>query len=156
MYPPHPTPSHPTPPHPTPPHPTPPHPTPTTPHHPTPPHPTPPLPTPPHPTPPHRHLGLGGWVWVGLGGFTIISDFRGTCGSGGTVKQKQKSDTCAIHCAAHHFEMDAFCFESFAHAVVITSLYLSSLLFSFLLIITTRSCSGWVGGWVVGGWVNSN
>ena len=55
-------------------------------------------------------VDLGGWVWVGLGGFTIISDFRGTCGSGGTVKQKQKSDTCAIHCAAHHFEMDAFFF----------------------------------------------
>ena len=47
--------------------------------------------------------------------------------------------------------------ESFAHAVVITSLYLSSLFVSFLLIITTRSCGrvgGWVGGWVgLVGWV---
>jgi hypothetical protein len=54
-------------------------------------------------------VGLGGWVWVGLGGFTIISDFRGTRGSGETVK-KWKSDTCATHCAAHHFEMDAIFF----------------------------------------------
>jgi len=61
-----------------------------------------------------------------------------------------------------------FFFGSVDNAVVITSLYLSSLLFSFLLIITKRFCrrvgggrlGGWVGGrvggfgWVgLGGWV---
>ena len=43
-------------------------------------------------------------------------------------------------------------FGSFANAVVITSLYLSSLLSSFLLIITTPPAGGWVGG-RLGGWV---
>ena len=46
---------------------------------------------------------------MGLGGFTIMSDFRGTLGSGETVK-KLKSDTCATHCAAYHFEMNAVFF----------------------------------------------
>ena len=33
-------------------------------------------------------VGGFGWVWVGLGRLTIISDFRGTRGSGETVKKK--------------------------------------------------------------------
>ena len=94
---------------------------------------------------------MGGLVggfdwWVGLGGFTIISDFHATFGSGETVKRKRKWMRFSF-------------FGSFDNAVVITSLYLSSLLFSFLLIITTRFCRrvggwevGWVGGWA-GGWI---
>ena len=61
---------------------------------------------------------MGGWAgglvggfdwWVCLGGLTIISDFHATLGSGETVK-KLKSDTCATHCAAYHFEMNAVFF----------------------------------------------
>ena len=108
---------------------------------------------------------LGGWVgglvggfdwWVGLGGLTIISDFHATLGSGETMKKN--GNLIHVQLTALHIILKWMRFSffgSFANAVVITSLYFSSLLFSFLLIITTRSCrrvGGWVGG-SVGWWV---
>ena len=108
---------------------------------------------------------MGGWVggfgwWVGLDGFTIISDFSATLGNGETVAKNGNRihvQLIALHIILKWVRFSFF--GSFANAVVITSLYLYSLLFSFLLIISTRSCrrvGGWVGCWVggwVGGWV---
>ena len=96
---------------------------------------------------------------MGLGGFTIKSDFRGTLGSGETV-EKMKSDTCTTHSAAHHFEMDAVLFLRIfrPRGCNYQFIFVFSSLLLFLITIT-RSCrmvGGWVGGWMggwAGGWV---
>ena len=37
---------------------------------------------------------VGGFGWVGLGGFTIMSDFRGTLGSGESVEKTEIGNMC--------------------------------------------------------------
>jgi len=94
-------------------------------------------------------VGLGGWVWVGLQlCLTFVEHLVVE-----KAWKKLKSETCATHCAAYHFEMNAVFFLGIfrPRGCNDQSIFVFSSL--FVLIIITRSCRR--VGWWVGGWVGS-